>query len=101
VIPDVVIALNEAASNSMLHAYASTSRRGHVRLTLTIDDHEITAVVFDEGQWRDRRDRHDGRGLDLMAALMTDVAVERTDDGTQVRLIRRFSGGGLESRESP
>ncbi len=90
VIPDIVIALNEAASNSVLHAYASTPERGHVRVSLTIDDDAVTAVVFDEGQWRERRDRHDGRGLELMGALMTDVQVEPTGGGTAVRLTRRL-----------
>jgi anti-sigma regulatory factor (Ser/Thr protein kinase) len=92
VIPDVVIALNEAASNSMLHAYASTPQRGHVRVSLAIGDDEITAVVADEGAWRQRRDHHDGRGLDLMGALMTEVQLEHTAVGTEVRLTRRLPG---------
>ncbi len=90
VAPDIVIAVNEAASNSMVHAYASAQERGHVRVALTVDEHEVTAVVFDDGQWRERDDRHDGRGLELMAALMTEVRVERTDAGTRVRLTRRL-----------
>ncbi len=90
VVPDIVIALNEAASNSMLHGYASVPERGHVRVSLAIDEHEVTAVVFDDGEWRERRDHHDGRGLDLMAALMTDVRVEQTGAGTRVHLTRRL-----------
>ncbi len=90
VAPDIVIAVNEAASNSMVHAYASVQERGHVRVALTVDEHEVTAVVFDDGQWRERDDRHDGRGLELMAALMTEVRVERTDAGTRVHLTRRL-----------
>jgi GAF domain-containing protein/anti-sigma regulatory factor (Ser/Thr protein kinase) len=91
VIPDVVIALNEAASNSMLHAYASTPQRGHVRVSVALGDDTITAVVADDGAWRQRRDHHDGRGLDLMGALMTEVQLEHTVDGTEVRLTRRLS----------
>jgi anti-sigma regulatory factor (Ser/Thr protein kinase) len=90
VVPDIVIALNEAASNSMVHAYASTQERGHVRVSLTIDQQEISAVVFDDGRWRERGDQHDGRGLELMTALMTDVRVEHTDTGTRVHLARRL-----------
>jgi anti-sigma regulatory factor (Ser/Thr protein kinase) len=90
VVPDIVIALNEAASNSMLHAYANAQERGHVRVSLIIDEHEVTAVVFDDGQWRERGDHHDGRGLELMTALMTDVQVEHTDAGTRVHLTRRL-----------
>jgi anti-sigma regulatory factor (Ser/Thr protein kinase) len=90
VVPDIVIAVNEAASNSMVHAYASAQDRGHVRVSLTIDEHEFTAIVFDDGRWRERDAHHDGRGLELMAALMTDVRVEHTDAGTRVHLTRQL-----------
>ncbi len=88
VIPDIVIALNEAASNSMLHAYTNMPRRGHVHVSLAIDDNELTAVVSDDGRWRDAHREHDGRGLGLMHSLMNDVRVERADHGTRVHLVR-------------
>ncbi|HYL52580.1 MAG TPA: SpoIIE family protein phosphatase, partial [Acidimicrobiia bacterium] len=90
VLSDVVIALNEAASNSMLHAYSSVQGRGHVRVSLTIEDRKIVAAVLDDGHWLDRRDEHDGRGLDLISALMTDVRLDHTPAGTRVRLTRQL-----------
>ena len=90
VVSDVVIALNEAASNSMLHAYSGVPGRGHVRVSLTIDERRIIAAVLDDGHWLDRRDEHDGRGLDLMSALMTEVRLDHTPAGTRVHLTRQL-----------
>jgi len=92
VVSDVVIELNEAASNSMLHAYSSVQARGHVRVSLTVDEREIVAAVLDDGHWLDRRDEHDGRGLDLMSALMTEVRMDHTAAGTRVHLTRQLDG---------
>jgi serine phosphatase RsbU (regulator of sigma subunit)/anti-sigma regulatory factor (Ser/Thr protein kinase) len=88
VIPDVVVALNEAASNSMLHAYAGQSERGSVRISVWLAEASVEATVTDEGSWRDTNHDHDGRGIDMMNALMTDVNVERGPEGTRVRLTR-------------
>ena len=88
VIPDVVVALNEAASNSMVHAYAGTSRRGHVRVIVSVAADAVNATVTDDGKWREPRAGHDGRGIDMMHALMSDVRVERDNAGTRVYLRR-------------
>ncbi|HVJ98229.1 MAG TPA: SpoIIE family protein phosphatase, partial [Acidimicrobiia bacterium] len=90
-IPEVVIALNEAASNSMVHAYAGAARRGHVRVSLALADSSLTATVSDEGNWRDKGPSHDGRGLEMMHALMNAVEVERDANGTRVTLTREMS----------
>ena len=64
VIPDVVVALNEAASNSMLHAYAGTlPRRGHVRVIVSVAADAVNATVSRRRQVartsrRSRRPRH-------------------------------------------
>jgi PAS domain S-box-containing protein len=88
VVPDLVIALNEAASNSMLHAYAGAAKRGHVRVSLALSPDAVTALVADEGRWREPALDHDGRGIELMHRLMTDVQVEHEASGTRVRLTR-------------
>jgi PAS domain S-box-containing protein len=92
VIPEVVIALNEAASNSMVHAYAGTAERGHVKVSLALAESALTATVSDEGNWRDKGPLHDGRGLEMMHALMTEVEVERDANGTRVKLTREMVG---------
>jgi anti-sigma regulatory factor (Ser/Thr protein kinase) len=45
--------------------------------------------VRDEGSWRDKRGEHRGRGLNIIEDLMDDVAVERANGGTLVRMRRR------------
>jgi serine phosphatase RsbU (regulator of sigma subunit)/anti-sigma regulatory factor (Ser/Thr protein kinase) len=87
-IPEVVIALNEAASNSMVHAYAGSRHRGHVRVSLALVNSTLTATVADEGSWREPGAGHDGRGIEMMQALMGDVRVERGEHGTRVQLTR-------------
>ena len=53
---------------------------------------ELTAVVRDTGSWRDKRGEHRGRGLSIIEDLMDDVAVERADGGTLVRMRKRVLG---------
>jgi PAS domain S-box-containing protein len=91
VVSDVVVALNEAVSNSMLHAYTGTARRGHVHVTLTLAPGGLNAVVADRGAWREQPGPHDGRGIVLMRSLMTDVHVEHDPSGTRVHLVRAMS----------
>ena len=46
----------------------------------------------DRGHWREGRPPSDqGRGLELIDALMDDVQLETTPDGTTVRLRRRLT----------
>jgi anti-sigma regulatory factor (Ser/Thr protein kinase) len=75
----------------MVHAYAGAARRGHVRVSLALADSSLTATVSDEGSWRDRGSSHDGRGLEMMHALMNGVEVERDANGTRVTLTREMS----------
>jgi serine phosphatase RsbU (regulator of sigma subunit)/anti-sigma regulatory factor (Ser/Thr protein kinase) len=96
---DVLVAVNEAVSNSMLHAYngnraEGTARAGNevVRVAMELDDDALSAVVIDCGSWRGRPEHHDGRGLQLMRALMSDVSVERAAGGTSIRMTRALSG---------
>jgi len=48
--------------------------------------------VCDTGRWRAPRGSERGHGLGLMRALMDDVAVTPSDEGTEVRLRRRLGG---------
>jgi anti-sigma regulatory factor (Ser/Thr protein kinase) len=95
IVPDLVIALNEAASNSMLHAYTGAPTRGHVRVSLALSSDAITALVADEGRWREPATDHDGRGMELMQRLMTDVHVEHIDNGTRVHMSRALPAGSV------
>jgi PAS domain S-box-containing protein len=85
---EITLTICEAAGNAIEHAY------GPGDATYTVDvsfDHgELTAVVRDTGSWRDKRGEHRGRGLGIIEELMDEVAVERADGGTLVRMRRRL-----------
>ncbi|MGX5655091.1 SpoIIE family protein phosphatase [Geodermatophilus nigrescens] len=101
-VDDLQLALGEALANAVEHAYAGNGGGGRCeyRLERTADG-SVDVCVRDEGVWRPApADRgHRGRGLELIAALATDVEVARTPDdegtdgtGTTVRF--RFVPAG-------
>ncbi|RKT56552.1 ATP-binding protein [Saccharothrix australiensis] len=86
---DLIIAVNEAVSNAVEHAYADDAP-GPVRVEADArPDGSVRVVVSDEGRWRvppvELSDR--GRGLLLMRENVDEVLVERAADGTRVTLV--------------
>jgi serine/threonine-protein kinase RsbW len=85
---DVVLAVDEALTNAVEHAYAGTS--GAVVLFAACDRRSDTArvVVSDHGTWRpppsDPGMR--GRGLHIMRGLSTSFNLRHDEDGTTVVL---------------
>ena len=62
-----------------------------IAFTAVLNDGEVDVTVRDHGRWRDHRPPSDqGRGLELIEVLMDDVQVDRTSEGTIVRLRRRI-----------
>jgi serine/threonine-protein kinase RsbW len=88
---EVVLACNEACANAVEHAY----RKGPaapIRVNLARDASDIRIEIVDEGAWRkDGEDAERGRGMSLMRALMDEVDVRRSDEGTVVTMRRRVS----------
>ncbi|MBW4721097.1 ATP-binding protein [Saccharothrix obliqua] len=95
---DLVIAVNEAVSNAVEHAYPPGSP-GVVRVDADAwPDGRIEVVVADDGMWRvppaTLSDR--GRGLLLMRENVDEVRVDRAGTGTRVTLVlnaRHTTGG--------
>ncbi|MDX6689565.1 MAG: hypothetical protein QOG15_1022 [Solirubrobacteraceae bacterium] len=86
----VVMACSEACTNAIEHAGAGPGETISFVAVLTDDAVEVT--VRDRGRWRDERPPSDqGRGLDLIDALMDDVELEQLSDGTTIRLRRRMT----------
>jgi PAS domain S-box-containing protein len=85
---EITLTICEAAGNAIEHAYGPGDATYEV--DVTYDGGELTAVVRDSGRWRDRRGEHRGRGLSIIEDLMDDVAVERDDAGTLIRMRRRL-----------
>ena len=96
---DFQVALGEACANAV--RYAEGARDYTVNLSLTDDVCEVEVLDlgpgFDPLQADGERsemaaDSESGRGLFLMRALTDDCEFERMEDGTRVRLVKRFPG---------
>jgi anti-sigma regulatory factor (Ser/Thr protein kinase) len=86
----IVMACSEACTNAIEHAGAAADDT--IAFLAELRDHEVEVTVRDRGRWRDHRPPSEqGRGLDLIGALMDEVRVETADDGTTVHLRRRLS----------
>jgi anti-sigma regulatory factor (Ser/Thr protein kinase) len=82
-IADVVLAVGEATSNAIEHAYRG--REGTVWLRAIAAPERVVIEVLDQGRWRLDASPERGRGLGIMRALVDDVAIESTREGTLVR----------------
>jgi PAS domain S-box-containing protein len=98
-ITDITMATNEAVQNAIEHAHALTPRPFSVELQR--DDGSVTVVVRDRGAWREGLSHNRGRGLSLMRALMTDVEIVPSEDGTAVTLHRELLSAAPRSPRSP
>jgi anti-sigma regulatory factor (Ser/Thr protein kinase)/putative methionine-R-sulfoxide reductase with GAF domain len=87
---DILLAVGEATSNVVEHAYGPVGGDMTVRAELHGDDAVVT--VADRGRWRRPRGTNRGRGSGLIAAASDDFRVERAPEGTTVTIRRRLAG---------
>jgi GAF domain-containing protein/anti-sigma regulatory factor (Ser/Thr protein kinase) len=93
-VESVVLAVNEAVSNSIEHGYRDGSS-GEIGIEAVRHDDLLAITVRDRGTWRPGPpDPARGRGLAMMRALMDDVGVHHDDGGTTVRLSVRLEPDG-------
>ncbi len=84
---EIVLAVNEATSNAVAHAYRGVDEPRAVSVDASVRDAELTLVVSDQGVWRRGRPRSDGgRGLDVIETLAHGLELKRASSGTEVRL---------------
>jgi anti-sigma regulatory factor (Ser/Thr protein kinase) len=85
---DVVLAVNEAASNCVDHAYAAANVDGTVELTFWTEARCVCIEIVDHGVWRTPADQPTGRGrgIDMMRRLMGSVLIHYDRRGTRVFL---------------
>lgn len=84
----VALAVNEAASNSILHGYRQADQ-GTLQLAASLAGSTLAITLSDNGagdQTEARRGDEVGRGLPLMRALSERVEVSRGERGTRVLL---------------
>lgn len=104
VVDEVILAMDEACANVVLHAYPE-GYEGHYLVHADLEQDRILIEVVDEGTGFDimgklpprDEDAHlapSGRGLEVMRRLMTTVEVESPTaaGGTRLRLTRLLNG---------
>ncbi|GAA4539706.1 ATP-binding protein [Pseudonocardia xishanensis] len=90
---DIVCAVNEAAANSIDHAYLDARHAGSVGLDLVAGPHELHLAVSDQGVWRPPTHRHlagRGRGIPMMSAMVHSLEIRHTPGETVVDLRHPF-----------
>ena len=88
----IVAACHEACANASEHAYPPWEG-GSIKLEARREGPRIVVAVYDHGRWRSPRGHDRGRGFTLMEYFMDRVDVERSEQGTTVRMERRLGGG--------
>jgi anti-sigma regulatory factor (Ser/Thr protein kinase) len=83
----IVAACHEACANSSEHAYPPWEG-GSIEVQARREDARIVVEVHDYGRWRQPRGHDRGRGFTLMEYFMDRVDVERSEQGTTVRMER-------------
>jgi anti-sigma regulatory factor (Ser/Thr protein kinase)/putative methionine-R-sulfoxide reductase with GAF domain len=92
---DVLLAVGEATSNVVEHAYGPRGGLVHVRLELQRPD--VVVTVRDTGHWRSPRGANRGRGTHIIRAVTDEVAIDRRSNGTEVVIRRRVGRAGSTS----
>jgi anti-sigma regulatory factor (Ser/Thr protein kinase) len=87
----IVAACNEACANASEHAYRPLEA-GSIEVEARNEGARILVAVHDHGRWRPPRGGGRGRGFTLMNHFMDRVDVERSDQGTTVRMQRGLGG---------
>ncbi|MBJ8337646.1 SpoIIE family protein phosphatase [Antrihabitans sp. YC3-6] len=93
VVVDSILAVNEAFSNSVEHAFRNVEP-GRVTVTAVATVDELRFTVSDTGTWKEQAadPGYRGRGLPMMRALTDEVTIERSDAGTTVRMSTVLTG---------
>jgi serine/threonine-protein kinase RsbW len=106
VVNDVVMALNEACTNVLRHAFPEVVG-GTYRLRAELSAHEVMVEVVDEGIGFDSMHHQagdllavSGRGLDMLRRLMTTVEVESPGPNGGTRLLMRKALSQTASKDA-
>jgi signal transduction histidine kinase/serine phosphatase RsbU (regulator of sigma subunit) len=87
-INDIVLATHEACMNAVEHAYGPAD--AEITVTARMHAGSVEIEVTDEGNWRESRSEHRGRGQAIMSSLMDEVETDTGPAGSVVRLRRRL-----------
>lgn len=91
---DLKLALTEACSNSIRHAYAE-GRSGAVEIRYELNGEQLAVEVADEGSGFDAERSGDGAHLDegglgiaIIRALTDELAIESHQNGSRLRFVK-------------
>jgi anti-sigma regulatory factor (Ser/Thr protein kinase) len=95
---DMVVAVSEAAGNSVEHAYVEATASGTVELIFWTEPGAVCVEVIDQGVWRtpQKVPRERGRGILVMRGLMESVHIHYGPRGTRVLLRLAVPDGVLD-----
>jgi anti-sigma regulatory factor (Ser/Thr protein kinase) len=85
---DVLVAVGEAAANSIEHAYGPGE--GSVEVDAVASEGVLEIRIRDRGAWREPRGTDRGLGRSLMTAMMDEVTFETDEGGTIVTMRKRL-----------
>jgi serine/threonine-protein kinase RsbW len=90
---DVALAVSEAATNAVVHAYRSDDDRGDVRVVACARETGLVVVVRDYGVGMSPNPDSPGPGLGLsvIGAIAAELNIERPDSGGGTRIRIRFA----------
>ena len=85
---DIVLAVNEAATNAIDHAYAAPGAENTFDVIPWLEDGALHIEIADHGQWRLREVAPSGRGFGIMIMkeLIDSVVIDHGPSGTSVLL---------------
>ncbi len=93
-VADVRLAVTEAATNAVMHAYADAE--GDLTVTATVQEGELEIVIGDAGRgFRDRADSPGlGVGLSIIATVAERMNIVSSPAGTQIHMAFPCPNGG-------
>jgi GAF domain-containing protein/anti-sigma regulatory factor (Ser/Thr protein kinase) len=86
---EITLAVSEACTNAIEHAYSPAPAL--FTLTARAEADDLVFVVTDAGSWRAPRGTDRGRGLTIIRAAMDEVDVNTSDTGTEIVMRRKLS----------
>jgi anti-sigma regulatory factor (Ser/Thr protein kinase)/putative methionine-R-sulfoxide reductase with GAF domain len=87
-VADLLVAVGEACTNAVEHAYGPGGGTVTVHLELQLPD--VLATVRDTGRWRPPRGEGRGRGTQFMRNCSDDLRIDHGPTGTNVVIRRRL-----------